>query len=143
MSIFSRLVLFGVLALPCVACGGTSPPKTSFEYAIPEFSTKLGAAHFEYVKLGVVGRVSIPKRRDQMKQTLEIGLVNEALRQIQAQAPPGEATALVNVVVLVTEKTQTKEALFTSTKTTRSDLELIVRADIVRFLPATADGNAR
>ena len=133
LAAFRRLTGCVALALTCVACGGTSPPKSSFEYALPAFSTELSQANFEYVKFGAVGRVSIPGRRAQMKQTLELGLVNEALTQIWAQAPPGEGLALANIVILVTEKTETKEAVFTSTRTTKSDLELIIRADIVRF----------
>lgn len=120
-------------ALAAGACGPPPEPRASFEYALPEFSAQLGGANFEYVKLGAVGRVSIPAQRAAMKQKYEIGLVNEALRQIRAQAPAGEPTLLVNVVCIVTDETVTKEALFTSTSTTRRDLELVVRADIVRL----------
>ncbi|MCA9641293.1 MAG: hypothetical protein H6718_35585 [Polyangiaceae bacterium] len=144
MSAVGRLLGYVALALTCVACGGTSPPKSSFEYALPAFSTELSQANFEYVKFGAVGRVSIPGQREQMKQSVELGLVNEALTQIWAQAPPGVGLALTNVVVVITEKTETKEAVFTSTKTTKSDLELVIRADIVRFKdPARFKDTAR
>jgi hypothetical protein len=135
---------WSVLALlAACACGGPPQPKASFEYALPEFDARLDRANFEYVLLGATARVSIPARRDAMKRTLEIGLVDEALRQLRAQAPPGEPTALVNVVIVVTNKTVTKDALFTSTSSVQSDQELVVRADIVRFrAPAPAPAPA-
>ncbi|MEZ4224598.1 MAG: hypothetical protein R3B13_26850 [Polyangiaceae bacterium] len=130
--------LLGAIALTGTVACAPQTPRASFDYHLPPFSARLGHANFEYVKFGAIGRVSIPARREHMKRSMEIGLVNEALRQIRAQAPTGEPTALVNVVVIVTDRTVTKQALFTSTSSERQDLELIVRADIVRFTSPTA-----
>ncbi len=129
--------MFALVGMGCA----TSEPHAKFDYAIPAFSARVTEGRFEYVKLGAIGRASIPERREAMKATHEIGLVNEAVRQIYAQAPPGEPIALVNVVVEVSQRTVERSVLFVWTRSVREDVELVIRADIIRFLPP-ADASA-
>lgn len=122
-----------LLAIPLWLGCAEAGPTGQFQFAVPEPSTRLSNGSFEYVRFGATGRVSIPKRREAMKAAQELGLVNEALSQIYAQAPKGEPIALVNVVVEVSRVAVTKSTLFTGTSTRHEDAELVIRADIIRF----------
>lgn len=120
-------------ALLGVGCAEAAPTGR-FQFAIPEPEARLENGSFEYVRFGATGRVSIPSQREAMKEAQRLGLVNAALSQIYAEAPKGEPIALVNVVVEVSRVAVTKSTLFTGTSTRHEDVELVVRADIVRFV---------
>src|SRR5262249_18719035 len=96
----------------------------------------LRAANFEYVKFGAVAEVSIPEKTASMIQNMEIGLVNDALKKIYAQAETaGQPIALVNVVLDVSKRTTVESSMIPGGGNNVSvyDDYLVIRADIVKF----------
>lgn len=121
------LLPLALLALTSCATG------SSFDYALPKFTADLHKNNFEYVKFGVVAHVSIPAKLETMIDSMEIGLINDALKQLYAQVPmQGHAIALVNVVVDISKMVVVQPGLFAQNSSSSDDY-LVIRADVVRF----------
>ena len=129
-----------------------APMRSQFTYELPQFTVDLRGINFEYAVYGLKGAATTSEIFANMFFTRKIGIVNQALNEINKQLPEDLVQnghyAFVNVVSDIHNArkewvTRDFWGVEQSRKLLSTGLDvLILRVDVIRIVPELSDGGS-